>query len=197
MQTRVIALALCLLFAALLAFGQVGNGTITGTVTDQAGAVVAGAPVQIKNTDTGVVYSGASTAAGNYTISDLPVGRYSITVTVQGFKTYTHTNLAVEAAQTLQENVPLQVGSSSESVTVTAESTLLKTESGDLATNITLTQIDELPLMGIGVNNSGTSGYRNPYNVIVTIPGAVNYNAMNAIGLNVNNLTTRPLACWG
>ena len=82
-------------------------------------------------------------------------------------------------------------------MTVTAESTLLKTESGDLATNITITQIDELPLMGIGVNNSGTSGYRNPYNVITTIPGAVNYNAMNAIGLNVNNLTTQSMLVDG
>jgi hypothetical protein len=197
MQTRAVALTLCLLFITLLAFGQVGNGTITGTVSDQAGAVVAGAPVQIKNVDTGVVYSGASSTTGNYTISDLPVGKYSITVTVQGFKAYTHTNLAVEAAQTLREDVALQVGSSSESVTVTAESTLLKTETGDLATNITLTQIDELPLMGIGVNNSGTSGYRNPYNVITTIPGAVNYNAMNAIGLNVNNLTTQSMLVDG
>src|SRR5579862_192853 len=197
MQTRTAVFTLCALFTALLAFGQVGNGTITGTVVDQAGAVVAGAPVQIKNVDTGVVYSGASSTAGNYTISDLPVGKYSITVTVQGFKAYTHTNLAVEAAQTLREDVALQVGSSSESVTVTAESTLLKTETGDLATNITLTQIDELPLMGIGVNNSGTSGYRNPYNVITTIPGAVNYNAMNAIGLNVNNLTTQSMLVDG
>ena len=86
MQTRAVALTLCLLFITLLAFGQVGNGTITGTVSDQAGAVVAGAPVQIKNVDTGVVYSGASSTTGNYTISDLPVGKYSITVTVQGFK---------------------------------------------------------------------------------------------------------------
>jgi hypothetical protein len=66
-----------------------------------------------------------------------------------------------------------------------------------LATNITLTQIDELPLMGIGVNNSGTSGFRNPYNVLVTIPGAVNYNAMNAIGLTVNNLTTQSMLVDG
>jgi hypothetical protein len=197
MQTRLVASTLCLFFAGVLAFGQVGNGTITGQVTDQVGAVVAGAPVEVKNVDTGVVYSGASTATGNYTITDLPVGTYSVTVTVKGFKTYTHTNLAVGAAQTIQENVPLQVGNTGESVTVTAEATLLQTESGDLATNITLTQIDELPLMGIGVNNSGTSGYRNPYNVITTIPGAVNYNAMNAIGLNVNNLTTQSMLVDG
>src|ERR1700733_708017 len=119
MLFRVASLAVCLLFAALLAFGQVGNGTITGVVTDPAGAVVPGAQVQVKNVETGVLFSGASTAAGNYTITDLPVGRYSVTVTVSGFKTYTHTNLDVEAAQTLREDIGLQVGSSTESVTVT------------------------------------------------------------------------------
>src|SRR5580658_4067043 len=170
MKTRVSLLLFCVLFVSVVtAFGQVGNGSITGVVTDQAGAVVPGAPVEAKNADTGVVYSGASSTAGNYTITDLPVGRYSITVSVKGFKTYTHTNLDLAAAQTLREDVPLQVGNATESVTVTAESTLLKTESAELAHNVTLTQIDELPLMGIGVNNSGTSGYRNPYNVVTTL----------------------------
>jgi hypothetical protein len=151
----------------------------------------------VKNAETGVVYSGASSTAGNYTISDLPVGRYAITVTVKGFKTYTHTNLDLAAAQTLREDVPLQVGQATESVTVTAESTLLKTESAELAHNVTLTQIDELPLMGIGATNSGTSGYRNPYNVVEMIPGVVNYNAANDIGLNVNGLTTQTMLVDG
>ncbi len=182
---------------ASLAFGQVGNGTITGVVTDQAGAVVAGATVEAKNSDTGVVFSGATSNAGNYTITDLPVGRYSITVTVKGFKTYTHTNLEVGGAQTLREDAALQVGNTTEAVTVTAESTLLKTESAELAHNVTITQIDELPLMGIGVNNSGTSGYRNPYNVVEMLPGAVNYNAMNSIGLNVNGLTVQSMLVDG
>jgi hypothetical protein len=197
MKIRVVALVFCLLFAGLLAFGQVGNGTLTGLVTDPAGAVVAGAPVQVKNTDTGVLYTAASSSAGLYTVSDLPVGNYSVTVTVSGFKTYTHTNLAVGAATTLQENVPLQVGNTGESVTVTAEASLLKTETGDLAANITITQLDELPLLGIGVNNSGTSGFRNPYNVVTTLPGAVNYNAMNALGLNINNLTNQAMLVEG
>ena len=117
MKTRAAVFALCLLFTALLAFGQVGNGTITGVVTDPAGAVVAGAAVEAKNADTGVVFSGASSNAGNYTISDLPVGTYTLTVGVKGFKTYTHTNLAVGGAATIREDVPLQVGAASESVT--------------------------------------------------------------------------------
>jgi hypothetical protein len=177
------------LFSGLAAFAQVGNGVITGTVTDPAGAVVAGASVEAKNTATGVVFPAVTTTTGNYTIPELPVGVYSITVTVKGFKSYTHTNLALGGAQTLREDVPLAVGNTAEQVTVTAEATLLKTETGDLAHNITLNQIDELPLMGIGGANSGTSGYRNWDNIFLTIPGTVNYSGANSLGLNVNGLT--------
>ena len=65
-----------LVAVATLAFGQGGNGTITGTITDPAGAVVAAASVDAKNAETGVVYSGVSTNAGLYSIPNLPVGTY-------------------------------------------------------------------------------------------------------------------------
>ena len=172
------------MIAAPSAFGQGGNGTITGIVTDQTGAVVGGALVQARNTETGVVYSGASTNAGAYTIVDLPVGMYSVSTMVQGFKTYTHTNLTVAATQVLRENITLQVGASSESVTVNAEASLLKTETGDLAHNITIGQLDDLPLLGIGTVNSGTSGYRNPYNTLLTIPGVSSYASSGQFTLN-------------
>jgi hypothetical protein len=118
---------------APLAFGQGANGTITGTVTDPTGSVIAAAAVAATNAETGAVYSGASTAAGNYTIPNLPVGTYSLTVKVSGFKTYTHANLALAATQVLREDIALQVGAASESVTVTAEASLLKTETGEQA----------------------------------------------------------------
>jgi Carboxypeptidase regulatory-like domain len=70
----------CLLLFSFAAFGQVGSGTITGTVTDQAGAVVPGATVEARNSATGVIFRGVSTNAGNYAIPDLPVGTYVVTV---------------------------------------------------------------------------------------------------------------------
>src|SRR6202041_2367739 len=94
---------------------------------------------------------------------------------VTGFKSYSHSNLAVAATQVLREDVTLQIGATSESVNVTAEASLLKTESGELADNVTLTQIDELPLLGIGTVNAGTSGFRNPYNTMLTLPGISGY----------------------
>ncbi len=71
-------MSLGLVLFAPLAFGQGGTGTITGTVTDPTGLAVAGANVEAKNTQTGVVYSGASTAAGNYAIANLPVGKFRV-----------------------------------------------------------------------------------------------------------------------
>src|SRR5262249_15335047 len=127
---------------AVLALGQGGNGTITGTVTDPAGAVVPAATVEARNTETGVIFRGESTNTGNYTISGLPIGSYVVTVQVQGFKTYTHTNLAIAATQVIKEDIALQVGSAAESVTITAEATLLKTETGDFTHNVTVGQMN-------------------------------------------------------
>jgi hypothetical protein len=191
-----------LLGVASLAFGQVGNGTITGTVTDPANAVIAGARVEAKNAETGVVYSAASTSAGLYTITDLPVGTYTVTVTVMGFKTYTHTKLALSATQTLKEDVPLQIGATSESVNVTAEASLLKTESGELGTNVNIDQLDQLPLLGIGTVNAGTSGYRNPYNTLLTLPGVSSYAssgqfAVNGLGGTSNGNVTETMRIEG
>jgi hypothetical protein len=175
MRSSFLFIMVSVVVIASLAFGQVGNGTITGTITDPTGAVVPGAAVDARNAQTGVHFAGASTAAGTFTIADLPVGTYAVTVVVAGFKTYNHSNLAVAA--------------SSESVTVTAEGSLLTTESGELATNITINQLDQLPLLGIGSVNAGTSGYRNPYNTLLTLPGVSSYASSGQF--NINGLTVR------
>jgi hypothetical protein len=175
-----------LLFIATvsLAFSQIGNGIITGTVTDPGGAVIPNASVKATNTGTGVAYAAVTTNTGNYTITDLPVGIYTLGVTANGFKNYSHTNLKVEAAQTIRQDVPLEVGGTNESVTVTAEASLLKTESGDMSHNISIDHLDELPLLGIGTANSGTSGVRNPYNSMQTLPGVSNYASSGQFTLN-------------
>src|SRR5262245_26059428 len=138
------------LFLTAIAFGQSDRGTITGTVSDPAGAVVANAPIQAKNTATGLSYEVATYTTGTYTIVQLPVGSYDLTVTVPGFKKYVRSGLTVQVAQTLRIDIPLEVGSSAESVTVTAEASLLKTESGELSHTVNLKNLDELPLFGIG-----------------------------------------------
>jgi hypothetical protein len=184
MRGWILQLGALFFIAASLAFGQVGNGTITGIVTDPAGAVVPGASVEAKNAGTGVVFPAVTTNAGNYTIPDLPVGTYSVTAKVQGFKTYTHTNIAMAATQVVKEDIALQVGNASESITVSAEASLLKTESGDVTHNMSIDQLDDLPLLGIGTANSGTSGVRNPYNALQTLPGVSSYASSGQFTMN-------------
>jgi len=152
---------------------QTGNGTVTGVVTDATGAVIANAPIELKNTETGVVYRATSTDTGNFTITQVPIGSYELSASVQGFKKYTRQNLTLIAAQVLRLDVPLEIGASTESVTVSAESSQLQTETGDVSQNINFNQLANLPLLGVGNANSGSSGIRNPYNTATAIPGVV------------------------
>src|SRR5580704_14075347 len=107
---RKVSLLSLLFLSASAGFGQTGLATITGTVTDQSGAPVANAPIVVKSSDTGTTFQGASSNTGNYTITQLPVGDYEVSVTVSGFKKYTHTNFHLAAGQTAGEDIVLQVG---------------------------------------------------------------------------------------
>src|SRR5579883_1068619 len=161
-----------LVFLSLLgasAFAQSDRGTMTGTVSDQAGAVVASAAVEARNTETGATYPVAASDTGNYTIAQLPAGTYELSVTVPGFKKFIRTGLIVQAAQTIRVDVTLEVGNTTESVTVEAAAPLLKTESGELSNTIATQTMDTLPLLTIGSNSSGI---RNPFNLVALLPGA-------------------------
>ncbi|MBV9503439.1 MAG: carboxypeptidase regulatory-like domain-containing protein, partial [Acidobacteriia bacterium] len=173
---RFAAIVLLTLVSAFSVFGQAATGTITGTIADPAGAVVAGANVEVRNSQGGAAFPTVSTSTGNYTVTQLPPGTYEVSVTVPGFKKYVHTNLTVAAAETLRQDVTLEVGAASEAVTVSAEASQLKTESGDINQHITVEQLNDMPVLGIGAANSGSSGVRNPYNSMTLIPG-VNYAA--------------------
>jgi len=168
---RTFSVALCFALISIVVFGQAGTGTITGVVTDPAGASVANAPVEVRNTETNVPYPTVTTDTGAYTVLRLPPGPYSVTVGAPGFKKLTRSGLTVDAGQTLPLDLALEVGSNTESVTVTAEGTLLKTESGDVSHNVTLSQLDDLPILGVGSVNAGSNGIRNPYNSAVFLPG--------------------------
>jgi hypothetical protein len=158
-----------LLGCATAAFAQSDRGTITGTISDPAGAVVASAAIEARNTETGATYPVASSATGNYTIAQLPYGNYEITVTVPGFKKLVRSGLVVQAAQTLRVDMTLEVGNATESVTIAAEAPLLKTESGELSNTIATQTMDTLPLLAVGQNSSGI---RNPFNIVALLPGA-------------------------
>ena len=166
---RLRSILVALLISVSLTFAQSDRGTITGTVLDPAGAAVAGAAVDARNTGTGGQYRVAASATGNYTIPQLPSGSYTLTVSVAGFKNYIREGLMVQAAQTIRIDPILEVGSATESVTVTAEAPLLKTESGEMSNTVATQTMNTLPLLTAGQNSSGI---RNPFNLVALLPGA-------------------------
>jgi len=165
-------ISVCLLLFASVAWAQSDRGIITGTVTDTTGAVVANVAIEAKQLETGAVFPTTTTSTGSYTLSELPVGSYEVTATVPGFKKYVRTGITVQVAQTLRIDIPLEVGTSTESVTVSAEASLLKTETGDISTNVEVQTLDTLPILGVGSANAGSAGIRNPNNVLNVVPGA-------------------------
>src|SRR5579883_960202 len=169
-RMKSLLLTVCLFLCAWAAFAQ-DRGTITGTVADPAGAVISNAAVEVRNLQTGAVYPAVSTETGNYTVPQLPVGTYEVSVSVPGFKKFTRTGITVAAAQVLRVDVSLEVGAASESVTVQADASLLKTETADVSQNVTVQTLNELPMLGVGSAAAGSSGIRNPNGVVTLVPG--------------------------
>ncbi|HEY4362468.1 MAG TPA: TonB-dependent receptor [Bryobacteraceae bacterium] len=179
-------LAFAFLLLSSLAFAQGDRGTVTGTVLDPAGAVVANAMIEVKNSGTGVVYQAATTSTGNYTIAQVPVGTYQMSVTVTGFKKYVRQNITVEVAQTARLDVNLEVGAATESVTVTDQVSLLNTETGEVSHTIEASRLVDLGLLGIGGNYSSSQGLRFYQTEIQLIPGASVPAAGFVLGVRVN-----------
>jgi hypothetical protein len=146
-----LALALCLGWAAVPAAAQTGgDGSITGTVVDSKGRVVTKASVSALNVATGVVTTRPTTSSGDYDISPLTPGTYTVTVTAGGFKVFKQENVAVDAVLAVGLNVTLTVGSESETVLVTAAPPTLETTNATMGGVIENSVYTELPIMMSG-----------------------------------------------
>ena len=146
-QTTVLALLL-ILAAALPARAQRTTASIRGTVTDATGGVVPGADVTVKGTDTGLTQSTVTNTDGVYSFPELPVGTYSVEVTISGFKSSVQTGIALNVADQRTVNVTLETGAVSETVTVTSPAMAVQTVGGEVAGLVTGEQVRELPLNG-------------------------------------------------
>jgi Carboxypeptidase regulatory-like domain/TonB dependent receptor len=159
----------CLLFG-IATFAQTDRGAITGTVQDPASAVIPGAVVVATQTETGSVSQTTTTGTGNFTLTSLPAGVYEVTVEAPGFKKYIGQGTQVQVAQTARIDITLQVGATTETVTVEATAPLLKSESVEQSVNITGDRINSLPLnFGGGGGNIG--GIRTPLTFMILSPG--------------------------
>src|SRR5438874_594726 len=149
------ALGVSLLLVATV-FGQSDRGTITGTIQDPGGAVVNQAPLKARNVETGSTYQVASSETGNYEFPQLPAGTYELTVTFPGFKKYAREKLQVGVAQTIRVDIVLGIGAASETITVTADASQLKTESGELSHNMETKRLIDLPVLSLAGANGGS-----------------------------------------
>ncbi len=167
--------AVLMLLGVALAVAQSDRGAITGTVTDPANAVVPGAKLVLRNIDTGAVREAQTTPTGNFTLNSLPVGTYNLTVQATGFKTEVASKLGVEIDKTLNLNVRLQVGATTESITVTSAAELLKTDNAEQSMVVSGEKLNELPINFGGQGSGG--GIRNWLTFTYLAPGVAGTSA--------------------
>ena len=141
-------LAFIVLTSATL-FAQTFRGTILGTVTDPSGAVVSGAKVTAKNMATGLERTTQTSADGSYSIPELPLGTYTVTVTQSGFQTAVTTGVAVDVATERRVDVQLKTGQVSETVEVSGEALpQVETTTDTLGGTFTASAVKDLPVNG-------------------------------------------------
>src|SRR4051812_16606372 len=130
---------------SIAASAQETTGTLTGTTTDQTGAVLPGVTVTIKSTTTNFIRSAVTGGSGTYMVSLLPVGPYEVTFELEGFQAVTVKNVVLHVNDRLQIDGKLGVGGLAEAVSVTAGRELVQ-PIPQLQTTIGSQQVNELPL---------------------------------------------------
>jgi hypothetical protein len=157
---------MCVGIACALSAGAYAqeNATISGAVMDPSGAIVPSVVLSITNPATGQVRQTTSNAAGLYSFENVGVGSFTLTATRAGFQKFVRTNIVVNVAQTLKEDVSLTVGSEAQTVTVEADALQVQTESNELSNLISGQQVTQLATngrnvtalaaLGLGVSNN-------------------------------------------
>jgi len=156
------------LFAALVAMISTvaanaqtsSSSSLIGTVVDSSGGVIPGADVNAKNADTGVEYHTVTDDKGVYQLPSIPPGKYTVTVSLMGFKKAVYPNVVLNVATQSSLKATLEVGGLEEVVTVTGGASIVKTQETVVATTINSNQISNLPLVS-----------RDGINAITMLPG--------------------------
>ncbi len=153
MHTRIARFLFCvsaLLLCVITTSAQSDRGTIGGEVLDSRSAVIPNAQIVLTNAETGVVTRAKGNEVGLYTLSNVPLGTYELKVSATGFKTYQGSGLTVSVGQTLRLDVTLVPGTVQESITVTAEPSLLKVDTAQISTTVLSAALQDLPLSFAG-----------------------------------------------
>jgi hypothetical protein len=154
--------AVCGFLFAVLGASQTVTSAIVGTVTDASSAVVPGVKITVMNQGTQIQWSTTTDALGNYTVSQLPPGTYTVEAEAPGFKKFVRQNINLEMIRQLRIDITLETGAVTETVTVEAQTPLLETETGQLSATIGSRELIRLPSLG-----------RNPQDFRLLVPGVV------------------------
>jgi hypothetical protein len=188
MRARII-----LVFVLLAAVGlsaQTFRGTILGTVTDPSGAVLAGATVTVKNVGTGLERSTQTSADGSYALPELPIGTYTVTVTLAGFQTSVANGVTVDVASERRVDAAMKPGQVSTKVEVSADQLpLVETTTNTLGGVLTAQIVENMPVNGRDYTkliymNPGVSGSPDQ---ISDSPGSFGEFSMNGARGRSNN----------
>jgi Carboxypeptidase regulatory-like domain/TonB dependent receptor len=193
MRQSALAFGFALAVAAPVA-AQVLYGSLTGTVHDSVGAVIPGVSVKLRNAGTAQEFTEQTNDAGGYTFSTLPPGTYDLTISATGFRGLTRRDVAITVNVVRREDVTLELGQVSESITVEAGQVTLQTDKADVHTELGSKEVVNMPL----------PRYRNYQSLINLVPGATpgQYQnssqaaparalSTNVNGVNRNNNATR------
>ena len=194
---RLAALTLC---AVSIALAQQSSGTISGTVSDQAGGVVPGAQVEVRNTGTNAVFATSSNESGLYVAPGMAVGDYEIAVESDGFRRTVRSGVTLQVGQNAEVNVMLEIGQVTEVVEVVGEAPLVDTGGATIGEVIERKRVSDLPINGRGalaltmltagvISNAGptNSGFGDRGIQLSSISINGSPNSMNAQMLDGNN----------
>lgn len=186
-----LAMSLQCLLPSEMASAQSTTGSVYGTVTDSTGAIVPGIVITITNVETGKAQTALANDSGEYLFPTMEPGNYAVSASQPGFKSVTQKGIALSANQNIHANFVLEIGSTSDTVTVSADTTLVDTRGSQLAETIEKERIQDLPLNG-----------RNAYDLATIVPGVSTYNQDSAIGsrtganFSINGLPTRDVSYY-
>ena len=185
---RMLGLAVFVALAVPIVVAQTTAATVTGVVADQSGAAITGVSVVLENLDTHVQVTTRTNSSGFYRVGGLIPGFYRATVSKNGFRSIIRDSIELHGQDEIAINYSLQVGSVTESVTVTSGAPLLQSDSSTVSTVIESQQIENTPLNG-----------RNVMNLSALTPGVVPQGATSGNPLNnqaaIGNYTNP--AGWG
>jgi outer membrane receptor protein involved in Fe transport len=167
-----LALAVFLLLFVAIAIAQISRGTVSGIVTDSAGAVITGAKVELTNKNTGVTVTTTTNGAGIYRFDAVDLGVYALKVNQTGFKQFISTEIGVEANRTATVDARLDVGVGEMVVDVSAASDELLIKDAPIrGGNINAKEISVLPIAGL-----------EPLSIARTLPGVVQATGSSTFG---------------